>query len=240
MGETCYDKRGIPIERGDIVKVFHFIGARRRRHYMFKQCLGADFLHPSHSNKYVFFSHLNFQDDRKKSNGPYTVSVGEHLPDYEIVQSIKCDHEQRDRTPSPLAEAKCKLTELLDRVKAATGPDRELDAAIEVSVRRVEAYRAGLSDEQRAKWRGGANGVVTDDFTTYYAYTFTASVDAALALTDRVLPGAEMHITLNHPKNDWQTASIRVAPLKLVSGEEATLPLAIIAATLSALLTLQK
>lgn len=37
---TCYDKHGIPIERGDIVKVFHFIGARRKRHYMFKQCLG--------------------------------------------------------------------------------------------------------------------------------------------------------------------------------------------------------
>ncbi len=91
----CYDKRGTPIIRGDIVKVFHFTGARRKRHYMYKQCLGEQFLHSSHDHKYMFFSHLNFQDD-----GPYTVSIGKHLSDYEIVQSIKCDHENRPRVTS--------------------------------------------------------------------------------------------------------------------------------------------
>lgn len=94
---TCYDRRGIPIERGDIVKVFHFIGARRKRHYMYKQCLGAELLHPSHDQPYILFSHLNFQDDRRERNGPYPVRIDERLPDYEIVQSIKCDHEDRQR-----------------------------------------------------------------------------------------------------------------------------------------------
>lgn len=98
--QTCFDKRGIPIERGDIVKVFHFVGARRKRHYMYKQCLGHELLHPSHDQPYVLFSHLNFQDNRKEHDGPYHVRLGEHLPDYEIVQSIKCDHDQRPRSPT--------------------------------------------------------------------------------------------------------------------------------------------
>ena len=96
MGKL-YDKRGISIERGDIVKVFHFIGARRRRHYMYKQCLGTEMLHPSHSEPYMMFSHLNFQDNRKERDSPYPVRLGERLPDYEIVQSVKCDHEHRPR-----------------------------------------------------------------------------------------------------------------------------------------------
>ena len=95
---AVYDKRGIPIERGDVVKVFHFIGARRKRHYMYKHCLGVSSYRPD-GVKCVFFSHLNFQDDIdiKGSNGPYHEWPGTHLTHYEIVQSIKCDHERRDR-----------------------------------------------------------------------------------------------------------------------------------------------
>jgi hypothetical protein len=92
-----YDKKGIPIERGDIVKVFHFTCARRKRHYMYKQCLGPQLLHPSHDQTYIMFSHLNFVDDRKATDGPYHERPGRKLDDYEIVQSIKCDHEQRAR-----------------------------------------------------------------------------------------------------------------------------------------------
>lgn len=91
------DKRGIPIERGDIVKVFHFIGARGKRHYMYKQCLGPQLLHPSHSQPYMLFSHLNFVDDREAPEGPYHEALGQKLNHYEIVQSIRCDHEERDR-----------------------------------------------------------------------------------------------------------------------------------------------
>lgn len=91
------DKRGIPIVRGDIVKVFHFTGARRKRHYMYKQCLGPQLLHPSHDKPYMLFSHLNFVEARGERDGPYYEPLGQQLDHYEIVQSIKCDHEQRPR-----------------------------------------------------------------------------------------------------------------------------------------------
>lgn len=94
----CYDKRGIPIERGDIVKVFHFTGARRKRHYMYKQCLGVS-RYPTGKHDYVFFSHLNFAEIGD-GDGPYHEYLGEVLPEYEIVQSIKGDHEKRLRDQS--------------------------------------------------------------------------------------------------------------------------------------------
>lgn len=97
-GLVCYDKRGIPIERGDIVKVFHFVGTRRKRHYMFKQCLGLN-RYPSSPDGWqaVFFSHLNFLEIGDRRDGPYHETPGENLPHYEIVQSIKSDHENRSR-----------------------------------------------------------------------------------------------------------------------------------------------
>ena len=30
------DKNGVPIEEFDVLKIFHFIGARRKKHYMYK------------------------------------------------------------------------------------------------------------------------------------------------------------------------------------------------------------
>ena len=95
LTKAVYDKHGIPIERGDIVKVFHFVGSRRKRHYMYKQCLGVN-TYPSNDNQeYVFFSHLNFADLIGERDGPYHEWLGTHLSNYEIVQSIKCDHEDR-------------------------------------------------------------------------------------------------------------------------------------------------
>lgn len=101
---TVYDKRGIPIERGDIVKVFHFVGARRKRYYMYKQCLGLNSYKPG-GTQYVFFSHLNFIDEIGAKEGPYHEHVGSHLPHYEIVDSIKADHEDRPRAVRELPEA---------------------------------------------------------------------------------------------------------------------------------------
>lgn len=92
---TCFDKHGIPIERGDIVKVFHFVGARRKRHYMYKQCLGLS-RYPSSPDGWqkVFFSHLNFREIGD-DDGPYHEEPGKVLVGYEIIQSIKDDHENR-------------------------------------------------------------------------------------------------------------------------------------------------
>lgn len=92
-----FDKRGIPFQRGDVVKVFHFTGARRKRHYMYHQCLGVQEIGPN-ATSYVMFSHLNFIEDRKMQDGPYPeLPDGRCLPDYEIVQSIDCKFEERPR-----------------------------------------------------------------------------------------------------------------------------------------------
>ena len=37
-----YDKRGIPIHEGDVLKMFHFIGARRKKYYMYKWVVVRD------------------------------------------------------------------------------------------------------------------------------------------------------------------------------------------------------
>lgn len=98
MADTLYDKRGIPIMRGDILKVFHFIGTRRKRHYMYKQCLGSKLIGKNAAVPYMMFSHLNFIEDSIARDGPYLeLPNGRILPHYEIVQSIETDHEDRPR-----------------------------------------------------------------------------------------------------------------------------------------------
>lgn len=98
MAATAYDRRGIPIERGDVVRVHHFTDGRRKKHFMYKQCLGVGSYRNS-DQKYVFFSHLNFIDEigSREVDGPYHERIGEVLRDYEIIQSIWCDHEHRPR-----------------------------------------------------------------------------------------------------------------------------------------------
>jgi len=94
-----HDKRGIPIRRGDVLKVYHFTTTSpRKRHYMFKQCLGYKLIGKHADVPYVAISHLNFIEDSAARDGPYLEKPdGRVLADYEIVQSIKCDHNKRPR-----------------------------------------------------------------------------------------------------------------------------------------------
>lgn len=71
------DKYGIEIEPGDVLKVFHFVGARRKKHYMYKLAVSW--------NGKLYGAHLI-------SNTPttpaYPLWTGtENSQDYEIVQS---------------------------------------------------------------------------------------------------------------------------------------------------------
>lgn len=77
------DKDGRRIEPGDVLKVFHFVGARRKRHYMYKQAL-------RYERGRLLISHLNRLDDSEAwEHGKNCYSVGEteFLIDHEIVQS---------------------------------------------------------------------------------------------------------------------------------------------------------
>jgi hypothetical protein len=85
------DKDGRRIEPGDVLKVFHYVGARRKRHYMYKQAL-------RYERGRLVISHLNRVDDGEPweiGKNFYTVLESECLNDHEIVQGACSDHENR-------------------------------------------------------------------------------------------------------------------------------------------------
>ena len=81
-----YDKNGREIMRGDIVKVFHFTAAlRRKKHYMYKQSLGIE-------RGRMRFSHLDLDD-----KWYCEAADGRILADCEIVDSIDAKFDERPR-----------------------------------------------------------------------------------------------------------------------------------------------
>ena len=119
---------------------------------------------------------------------------------------------------------------VLDRLKAATGPDRELDAAIELaygySIPSDAIFRPE-TDYVQCQW----NWVHPLDGKIFHICPlYTASIDAALALVERMLPEWRFVIRatlceLKHPQR----------MLKDVDGRGATPALAILIALFTAL-----
>lgn len=93
---AIYDKNRREIMQGDIVKVFHFVGARKKRHYMYKQVVGERLLGKRQS-AYWYLSHLSQRED----DGYVLAKDGQVYADYEIVQSIDFAFEDRPRKPAP-------------------------------------------------------------------------------------------------------------------------------------------
>lgn len=101
--------------------------------------------------------------------------------------------------PAPTAPSRAdELRALRERVRAATGPDRELDAAICAALRYVGARERDVL--WVARWTGPIEGrgerVVllgaTGECAWAKAPLLTASIDAALALAERALPKARL------------------------------------------------
>lgn len=92
---AIYDKNRREIMQGDIVKVFHFVGARRKRHYMYKQVVGERLL-GKNQFAYWYLSHLSQRED----DGYLLAKDGKVYPDYEIVQSVNFEFEDRPRKAS--------------------------------------------------------------------------------------------------------------------------------------------
>lgn len=80
------------------------------------------------------------------------------------------------------------LSALIARLEAAEVGSRELDAHVEVAARAFEAAKTGLAREHWAVWRASPSGIVGDGGTQYASAPVTTSLDAALALAERVLP----------------------------------------------------
>ena len=88
------------------------------------------------------------------------------------------------------------LTGLIERLEAATGPDRELDRAImALSYTWERRYIGGRCDPSCCPEGAHLDGVWVDPATDRWKTTarngfeFTASLDAAMALVERVQPG---------------------------------------------------
>ena len=75
-----YDKKGIPIKPGDVLKVFHFVAAvHREKMYMYKQAVGVVTFN---KEKYMQISHLDLG-----SSKDYYIFINDYiLLKYEIVQ----------------------------------------------------------------------------------------------------------------------------------------------------------
>jgi hypothetical protein len=76
---NLYDRKGIPIMLWDVVKVFHFVAARRReKRFMYKQVVGFEEVQ---SGRLMCLNHLN---GTWETYG--MLMDGRTLDQYEIVQ----------------------------------------------------------------------------------------------------------------------------------------------------------
>ena len=92
--ERLRDKNGRTIEPGDMLKVFHFVGRNRKRHYLYQQAL-------RYERDRLLISHMNRLDDNERWEiGKKYYSVGVHekmLNGYEIIQSVDAKFGERQK-----------------------------------------------------------------------------------------------------------------------------------------------
>lgn len=95
-----YDEQGVPMRVGDVVKVYHFTAAlRRKKHYMYKQVVRSWAFRDG--TPALDLSHLDMTGET------YTLhaSDGGLMAGHEIVQSANGDYEDRARvSPAALQE----------------------------------------------------------------------------------------------------------------------------------------
>jgi hypothetical protein len=133
------------------------------------------------------------------------------------------------------------LTELAAMLDAATGPSRELDSAIAVALDGFETWPeryegAGVQYCRRYGDDLAIPGAAPDSLVPHY----TSSIDAALALVERLLPGWDWGV-----ERYGLQASGKVWPAgwhdaKVVRAFAPTTPLAILKALVAALIAQEK
>ena len=101
-----------------------------------------------------------------------------------------------------------KYAELLERLEKAEGPDRELDAEIDATLRVGKPNHQAWVKENFPTWRARPDGLcecVHQDGSggvNWQSDPFTASVDAALALVEQKLPGADWYRSIPNEPGD--------------------------------------
>lgn len=77
------------------------------------------------------------------------------------------------------------MEKLIEMIESAASGGRNLDALIEVEVRRWQAYEVGLNDKQRAHWKPIGNKgeiICTQGITRYHPPLYSFNIDAAAEL----------------------------------------------------------
>lgn len=133
------------------------------------------------------------------------------------------------------------LQGLLERVRAATGPDQELDADLMLGLGLLtrENRMAPWPDEAPVwEYQDSMKHLIGDHSTM--VLRVTASIDAAVALVERVLSGASWSLSgpaSHHGRNRAAvTASSPLRPMPVMEKGCATPGLNLIAAALTALI----
>lgn len=116
------------------------------------------------------------------------------------------------------------LKELLERIKAASGAERDLDGLIFVTLK---------LDPNLSNLAGHPGFVLDGSRNAFSVPAYTKSIDAALALVERVLP--EHDWILGHT-NSGLTIHCQLGPSKEHMEFGANPPLAILSALLTALI----
>lgn len=84
------DKKGIEIRPGDVLKVFHFVGARNKQHYMYKV------VHQIDGYLYAAHAHTIYLEGLSLKNSFALPRDGGRLDDFEIVEGFNgCHFEER-------------------------------------------------------------------------------------------------------------------------------------------------
>lgn len=124
------------------------------------------------------------------------------------------------------------LISLLDRVRAAEKSDREIDAAI------FEAIDPNFPTGALRMWGlVGQAAFATGAYTSVKASTYTSSIDAAVALAERVLPGELWKVSSNFDEVADEAEPAYWARMRSPRLHFAATPaLALLAAVLSALI----
>lgn len=91
-----YDKTGREIMVGDVLRVFHFVGARWcMKYFMHKQVMRELTLGQApDASRYFFVSHLNLKSETERDSGYHIALDGSILADTEIVQGLDWHHDR--------------------------------------------------------------------------------------------------------------------------------------------------
>jgi hypothetical protein len=122
--------------------------------------------------------------------------------------------------------------DLLEKLKAATGPDRALDGDIAEATGAVPEWCVKRSYRQPELWSDNGPGLHAK---TWMAERYTGSTDFALALLEKKLPRATYGLSrVNYEVEGKEVDAFRFA-LGFSEGTATTAPLAILIALVSAL-----